>query len=170
MSAPRFPRWMWRWFRNDQHWEALSFFRGIPIFQSLTRRQLGRVMMAMQRRPYRAGEVVFEEGQLGRAVFILKSGKVELSRKSGNTRRVLGVLTPGQMFGEMALLEQMQRTASATVLEDGEIYLLYSATLDTLIRQHPGIGVVLLRNVAALLSALLRRANTELDQRGPPAA
>lgn len=161
---------MWRWFRNDQHWEALSFFRGIPIFQSLTRRQLGRVMMAMQRRPYRAGEVVFEEGQLGRAVFILKSGKVELSRKSGNTRRVLGVLTPGQMFGEMALLEQMQRTASATVLEDGEIYLLYSATLDTLIRQHPGIGVVLLRNVAALLSALLRRANTELDQRGPPAA
>ena len=170
MIAPRLPRWVWRWFRNDHHWEALSFFRGVPIFQGLTRRQLGRVMMAMQRRPYHAGEIVFEEGQLGRAVFILKSGKVELSRKSGNTRRVLGVLTPGQMFGEMALLEQMQRTASATVLEDGEIYLLYTATLDTLIYQHPSIGVVLLRNTAAMLSALLRRANKELDHRARPVA
>ncbi len=168
MSAPRLPRWAWRWFRDDHHWEELSFFRGVPIFQGLTRRQLGRVMMAMQHRPYRAGEVVFEEGQLGRAVFILKSGKVELSRKSGDTRRVLGVLAAGQMFGEMALLEQMQRTASATVLEDGEIYLLYSSTLDTLIRQHPNIGVVLLRNVAAVLSALLRRANQELDHRERP--
>lgn len=170
MIAPRLPRWMWRWFRDDHHWEALSFFRSVPIFQGLTRRQLGRVMMIMQHRPYRAGEIVFEEGQLGRAVFILKSGKVELSRKSGNTRRVLGVVTSGQMFGEMALLEQMQRTASATVLEDGEIYLLYSATLDTLIHQYPNIGVILLRNVAVVLSALLRRANTELDHRARPAA
>jgi CRP-like cAMP-binding protein len=64
----------------------------------------------------------------------------------------------------------MQRTASATVLEDGEIYLLYSATLDTLIHQHPNIGVILLRNVAVVLSALLRRANTELDHRARPAA
>jgi CRP/FNR family transcriptional regulator len=170
MIAPRLPRWLWRWFRNDHHWETLSFFRDVPIFQGLTRRQLGRVMMAMQRRPYRAGEILFEEGQLGRAVYILKSGKVELSRKSGGARRVLSVLTPGQMFGEMALLEQMQRTASATVIEDGEIYLLYTATLDTLIRQHPNIGVVLLRNTAAILSALLRRANQELDHRVRPAA
>ncbi len=163
--TPRFPRWVWRWFRNDHHWEALSFFRSVPIFEGLTRSQLGRVMTAMQRRPYRAGEVLFEEGQLGRAIFILKSGKVELARKSGATRRVLGVLGAGQMFGEMALLEKMQRTASATVLEDGEIYLLYTATLDTLIQQHPTIGVVLLRNTATILSALLRRANHELDQR-----
>jgi CRP/FNR family transcriptional regulator, cyclic AMP receptor protein len=170
MMAPRLPRWLWRWFRNDHHWETLSFFRGVPIFQGLTRRQLGRVMMAMQRRPYRAGEVLFEEGQVGRAVFILKSGKVELSRKSGSTRRVLGVLTPGQMFGEMALLEHMQRTASATVLEDGEIYLLYTASLDALIHQHPNIGVVLLRNMAVMLSALLRRTNIELDNRARPAA
>jgi len=165
MIARWLPRWVWRWFRNDHHWEALSFFRGVPIFQGLTSRQLGRVMMAMQRRPYHAGEILFEEGQTGRAVFILKSGKVELSRTSGHTRRVLGVLTPGQMFGEMALLEQMQRTASATVLEDGEIYLLYTATLDNLIHQYPNIGVVLLRNMAVMLSALLRRTNKELDQR-----
>ena len=170
MIAPFLPRWLWRWFRNDHHWEALSFFRGVPIFQGLTSRQLGRVMLAMQRRPYRAGETLFEEGQLGRAVFIIKSGKVELSRQSGETRRVLGVLGPGQMFGEMALLEQMQRTASASVVEDSEIYLLYTATLDNLMHQHPNIGVVLLRNMAVILSALLRRTNKELDQKTRRAA
>jgi CRP-like cAMP-binding protein len=69
------------------------------------------------------------------------------------------------MFGEMALLEQMKRSATATVVEDGDIYLLYTTTLETLIKDYPSIGVKLLRNMAIMLSALLRRTNRELDER-----
>lgn len=165
MQTPFFPRWVRRIFRNEQHWEALTFFRNVPLFHGLTSRQLARVMLSMQRRVYRAGEILFEEGQPGKAVFIIKSGHVELTRRSAQGQRNLGMLGPGQMFGEMALLEQMQRTATATVVEDGEIYLLYTATLDALIRVHPHIGIRLLRNMAVLLSALLRKTNRELDQR-----
>lgn len=165
MLAPLFPRWFRRIFKNDEFAQEVDFFRSVPIFHSLSTRQLSRVMLAMQRRLYRAGEVLFEEGQVGKAVFIIKSARVELSRNLGPTKRTLGILGPGQMFGEMALLEKMHRTATATVTEDGEILLLYTATLDNLIRNNPAIGVKLLRNMAVMLSALLRRTNQEIDQR-----
>lgn len=165
MIAPALPRWVRQFFRNESHSEALDFFRGIPIFHGLSTRQLGRVMLAMQPRQYHTGERLFEEGQVGKAVFIVKSGKVELTRQADGEDRSLGLLGPGQMFGEMALLEQMKRTATATVVEDGEVFLLYTATLDALIRDHPAIGVKLLRNMAIMLSALLRKTNLELDRR-----
>jgi CRP/FNR family transcriptional regulator, cyclic AMP receptor protein len=164
MQTSVMPRWVWRFFKNEQHSETLAFFRNISIFHGLTSRQLGRVMLAMQRRTYVIGERLFEEGAPGKAVFVIKSGRVELSRMTADGPRKLGVLGPGQMFGEMALLEQLNRTATATVIEDGEIFLLYTASLEALVRHHPRIGVRLLRNMAIMLSALLRRTNKELDR------
>jgi CRP-like cAMP-binding protein len=122
-------------------------------------------MLAMQKRSYRTGEVLFQEGQEGKAVFIIQSGQVELTRTVDQKPRSVGIMKPGQMFGEMALLEQMKRSATATVVEDGDIYLLYTTTLETLIKDYPSIGVKLLRNMAIMLSALLRRTNRELDER-----
>jgi CRP-like cAMP-binding protein len=165
MDRPMLPKWLRKMFRNESFWDEVAFFRNVPIFHGLTSRQLARVMLAMQKRTYSAGELLFEEGQVGKAVFLIKSGQIELSRKGPTGPRSLGVLGAGQMFGEMALLEQMQRTASATVVEDGEIFLLYTATLEALIRDHPQIGVKLLRNMAIMLSALLRKTNRELDAR-----
>lgn len=165
MQTPVVPRWLRRFFRNEQYHETLSFFRNVPIFHGLSTRQLGRVIVSMQRRHYQSGEMLFEEGQDGKAVFVIKSGRVELTRRVGDSPRTLGILGPGQMFGEMALLERMKRTARATMVEEGEIYLLYTATLETLIQRHPAIGIRLLRNMAVMLSALLRRTNQELDAR-----
>lgn len=156
-----------RIFRNDHHWQSVVFFRNVPIFHGLKSRQIGRIIQATQKRTYRAGEVLFEEGQIGKAVFIIESGRVELTRKNlDGTPRRLGLVGPGQILGEMALLEQMERTATAKMLEDGVVYLLYSATLEALFTQQPAIGVKLLRNMAVMLSALLRRTNQELDKLG----
>jgi CRP/FNR family cyclic AMP-dependent transcriptional regulator len=163
-------RWFLRFFGSEQHWTQLAFFRGVPLFHGLSSRQLGRLMQAMQKRSYRSGELLFQEGQVGKAVFIIESGRVELTRRTiGGEPRSLGILGAGQIFGEMALLEQMERTATATVVEDGVIYLLYTATLESLIRTSPAIGVRLMRNMAAMLSSLLRRTNQEIDHRQGPA-
>ena len=160
-----FPKWIRDIFRSPSHFESLGFLRSVPLLHGLSRQQLGRLLMAMQKRRYTIGEVLFEEGQLGKAVYIVRSGKVELTRKlSSDAVRRLAIIGPGQMFGEMALLEKIERTATARVVEEGDIYLLYTATLDTFIHQNPLIGVKLLRSIAVLLSSLLRRANQELDQ------
>lgn len=159
-----------RFLKNQQHSEDLEFFRNVTLFYGLTSHQLGRIFHAMQKRRYHVGERLFQEGQIGKAVFIVRSGQVELTRETNDGKnRVLGKLGPGQIFGEMALLEQLPRTASATVIEDGDIYLLYTAALESLIQHHPQIGVKLLRNMSVMLSALLRRTNHMIDTKGAAA-
>jgi len=161
-----FPSWLRKFFRDDQHWENLNFFRSITIFRGMTARQLGRIMQAMQERIYRQGETLFSEGEIGRAVFIIKSGQVELTKKTahGQNRR-LGILGPGQIFGEMALLENRPRSATANVIEEGTIHLLYASTMESLIRRYPDAGVRLMRNMAMMLSSLLRRTNEKMEEK-----
>ena len=72
------------------------------------------------------------------------------------------VVGPGSFFGEMALLEQLPRSASAVALEKSEILLLYRAKLDNIIHYHPRIGVQIMVHLSRLLSSRLRRTSDEL--------
>ena len=114
---------------------------------------------------YPKGAVLCQENEDGNCMFIIYSGKVSIHKNCNGENRLITTLGDSDFFGEMALLEQMLRTATATVVEDGELSLLYTATLEALMRDHPQIGVKLLRNMAIMLSALLRKTNRELDTR-----
>lgn len=160
-----FPKWFKKIFNDEHHWDEIAFFRTMSLFDGLRTSQLSRIIMAMQKRVYQPGEVIFEEGQVGKAVFILRYGQVELTRKIGaDATRTLAVIEKGHVFGEMALLEQMPRTATARVAEESQIYLLYTATLDSLVMDEPAIGARLMRNMAIMLSSLLRKANLDLEK------
>ncbi len=73
---------------------------------------------------HKAGEIIFEEGSHGSAVYILSSGKVEISKIVQGKKLVLGALGPGDMFGEMSYLDPAPRSATAIVLEDTVLELL----------------------------------------------
>ncbi len=158
-------RWLHRFLRDPDHASSLLFFRSVPLFHGLSKRELGLVISAVQPRQYQVGERLFEEGEPGKAIFIVRSGRIELSRRVGEGHRTLSLLSAGQMFGEMAILDNVKRTASATVKEEGTILLLYISTLDALIDRNPRLGVKLLRNISIMLSTMLRRANQDLDLR-----
>ncbi|MFN0118368.1 MAG: Crp/Fnr family transcriptional regulator [Elusimicrobiota bacterium] len=166
MIKPSLPRWFRFFFRDEKHRQEVLFLRSIPLFHGFSSRELSRLIVAFQKRNYAVGEVVFSEGQSGKAVFLLKSGAVELHRKTtdGN-KQVLAIAQPGQMFGEMALLEQVPRSATATVIKNGEIYFLYTSAMEDLIHRYPTLGIKLLKNIAAFLSSLIRRANLDLEQK-----
>ncbi len=152
-------------FADTQSSEDLAFFRKITLFHGLHDRQLRRVLQAMQKRQYYEGEIVFEEGRAGQSVFVIRSGQVELVRRaSGEKAKVLARLGSGQIFGEMALVDRQPRTATARIAEDGELYLLDAIALESLVRRDAEIGVDIMRNIAIVLSALLRKANEELDK------
>ena len=79
---------------------------------------------------HNAGEVIFKEGSYGSAVYILSSGKVEISKKVQGKKLVLGALGPGDMFGEMSYLDPAPRSATVTALEDTVLELLDKNFLD----------------------------------------
>jgi CRP-like cAMP-binding protein len=157
-------RWLKKFFKDGRYWDDLAFFRSVSLFHGLRARDMGRIMQVLQKRTYHAGEVLFAEGQPGKAVYIIQSGKVRLTRSvAKGGERVLGELGGGHIFGEMALLENQPRVAGAVMIEPGDVYLLYTATLESLVRTYPSIGAVLMKNLAIMLSGLVRRANHEID-------
>ena len=71
----------------------------------------------MEQKTYAVGEVVFNEGDAGDSGFLVASGTVEISRQSEGEKEVLGTIKQGQMFGEMALISDKPRSATATAAE-----------------------------------------------------
>lgn len=135
-----------------------SFLRSLSLFKDLRDRELGQLAQGLHARTYHAGEVVFLEGDIGRALFILESGKIEITRTDDKgAAELVYTVQPGEFFGEMALLEQLPRTASATAAERSHLYLLYRSKLDSLLTHHPRIGASIMAHLAQLLSARLRR-------------
>jgi CRP-like cAMP-binding protein len=151
-------------FFDENFKQKKAFLSSMDLFKGLSNREIGLMAQALHSRTYHAGEVLFMEGDIGRALFILESGKVELAKKDAATgeNRVIFTVSSGDFFGEMALLEQMPRTATATAAERAKLHLLYRSKLDGLLSQHPRIGISIMSHLAQLLSSRLRRASSTL--------
>lgn len=152
-----------RWFVDPQFSKKKQFLHSLELFSDLNGGEMGELVHSLHSRTYRPGEVVFVEGDIGRALFILESGKVELTRRGPDGKPLpLYTLKPGEFFGEMALLESLPRSATATAVETSRLHLLYRTKLDAMLSSHPRIGVTIMAHLARLLSARLRRATGEL--------
>jgi CRP/FNR family transcriptional regulator, cyclic AMP receptor protein len=136
----------------------LDFLRGIRLFDGIRRRQMIHVLEALQERTYLKGETIFAQGDIGRALFIVLSGRVALTRTAPHSGKAetLAEVHPGEFFGEMALLEEMPRTATAHAAEDTRVFMLFKIKLESLLFARPAIGVVIASQLAKIMSARLR--------------
>ena len=108
------------------------------------------------------GTVLFREGEPGKEMFIIQSGRVRVRKKVGGEEKVLAELAPGEFFGEMALLEGLNRTATAEVMEDSRILVIAPDTFQGLIETHTAIAVKMLKKMASRLRALDEQMETLL--------
>jgi hypothetical protein len=100
---------------------------------------------------YTAGTVILEEGGRDQLMFVIESGSVEIFRTDGGVAKPIRTLGPGDFFGEMALLDDQPRTASARAGTDCTVLSLDAAALDALLRAHPEVAIRMLRTMAARL-------------------
>ena|SRR5438552_2233574 len=152
---------MIRWLKNvlldPEYSRKRKFLTKISLFQGISRREFGHLFQALVLRSYAPGELLFQEGDIGRALFILESGHVELSRKTADgLTQQLAILNPGDYFGEMSLLDELPRNASAAAMEPVRAHLLYKTDLEKLMKQVPHIGAAIMTHVGMLLAARLR--------------
>jgi CRP-like cAMP-binding protein len=143
-----------------------DFLKSLSIFRGLSSRDLGELQLMFHARAYEEGETVFLEGDIGRALFIVQSGRIELhKRASSGDAQVLAELGKGSFFGEMALLEHLPRSASAVARERSVLLLLYRAKLDEILHRRPRVGVCIMTHLARLLSSRLRKTSEQLSGR-----
>lgn len=112
-------------------------------------------MDALERfaRTYRAGSVLFEEGQPGDYMYVVQSGEVEIRRLVGETERVLAVLAPGEFLGEMAILNARPRSATAVCKTDAKLIVIEGTTFEAMLRARPEIALRIIKSLATRLES-----------------
>lgn len=99
----------------------------------------------------KAGDYVFREGELGTEMYIINEGKVEILNKVGDEEQVLATLEKGDFFGEMSVLEDLPRAASARAATDVRLLQINGSTFDQLLRSNPEIAVRMMRKLSRRL-------------------
>lgn len=118
-----------------------------------------------QERNFSSGQVIFREGDSGDGIYIVKEGAVEISGAlSQNVRRVFAKLGPGEMFGEMAVLELKPRSASATAVDSTQVYFIPRNELLQMLERSPALSLDLLREISQRLRDFNRRYIDETIQ------
>lgn len=100
---------------------------------------------------YAAGAIIVQEGAPGSEMFIIDEGEVEIVRIFGEQERVLTTLGPGDFFGEMSVLENRPRSATARAKVACRLLPIDASTFDALLREHPEVGVRMMRKLSARL-------------------
>jgi len=138
--------------------EKIDFLKGIRLFEGIKKRDLIHILENLQERTYLKGETIFAQGDIGRALFVVFSGKIALTRMEHGAEKseLIAEVQPGEFFGEMALLEEMPRTATAYALEDTKVFMLFKTKLESLLFSRPRIGVVISTQLAKIMSVRLR--------------
>jgi CRP-like cAMP-binding protein len=106
-----------------------------------------------------AGTVLFNEGDRGEEMYILQSGKVKISKRIRGVEKTLATLEKGEFFGEMAILNDKPRSASAETIEECEMLMIDRKTFDALIRGNAEIAVRFIKRLADRL----RETNDQME-------
>lgn len=98
------------------------------------------------------GTVLFREGEPGKEMFVIQSGKIAISKRVRDVEKVLAVLGPGEFFGEMAIISNKPRNASASVNDDAKLLVIDPKTFEAMIRGNAEIAVRMIKKLAERLS------------------
>ena len=112
------------------------------------------------RKEVKAGDMLFEEGELGDIAYLIVSEQVEIFRKAGNNERVLATLGRGEIIGEMALIDNQPRVASARALEDSQFSMISQSSLQQRLETLEKTDRVLRRLIDVLVSRIRGQAES----------
>jgi len=142
----------------------IDFLRAVPIFAELTESELRILEQNVYLRRYTDGEPVFKEGDPSLGMYVVKGGAVDIVRQvRADQPMCLATLTPGDFFGELGLIDDAPRSASAVARGATEAIGFFKPDLMRLVHQKPDFGLKIFLSVAKTVSARLRRADEELD-------
>jgi CRP/FNR family transcriptional regulator, cyclic AMP receptor protein len=94
------------------------------------------------------GTVLFKEGEPGREMFVIQQGKVTISKRVGAVEKVLVTLGAGEFFGEMSILNNKPRSATASCAEDAKLLVIDPKTFEAMIRGNAEIAVRMIKKLA----------------------
>ncbi|OGJ87896.1 MAG: hypothetical protein A2268_00715 [Candidatus Raymondbacteria bacterium RifOxyA12_full_50_37] len=140
-----------------------DFLENIPVFKELSRRERKRVAAIIYDRTYEPGEFMFEKEQPGAAMFMIKKGQVKIVAPSKQGSEIeLATISDGQFVGELALLDDSPRSASAKAAAPTQALAFFRTDLNKLLDTEPVIASKILRELAIIIGKRLKATNEQL--------
>ena len=136
-----------RLFREDAKIEAL---RRAPLFEDLSRKELEQLARHADDLEVEAGTTLTREGERGREFFVILEGEVDITRGGSQ----LGTMRPGDFIGEIALIEDIPRTATATAKTPVRFFVLSAQGFRSVVDEFPDVERRVLRALARRLAAM----------------
>ena len=138
-----------RLFKQDDKIEAL---RKAPLFEGLSKKDLGQLARVSEDMEIPAGTTLTKEGEIGHEFFVIVDGTTEIRRKG----RSLGTRGAGDFIGEIALLEEVPRTATVKAKTDLRVFVLTSKDFHHLLEESPNVERKVLRTLAKRVADLAK--------------
>lgn len=149
-------------FRQTDEESVYSLLRDIPLFDELSSGELSLVKSILHRREYDPGEVLFHQGNPGVGMYIIQEGIIEIVYEP--TDNTLAELSDGDFFGELALLNETPRSATAVAKTESVLYGLFRPDLLGLVEREPSLGVQLLLRMSQVISERLIHSNEQVEE------
>jgi CRP/FNR family cyclic AMP-dependent transcriptional regulator len=152
--------------------ESIAYFLGsVSIFSDLGKRGRLQLESLMHLRTYKADEIIFETGDPGSGMYVIRSGAVQIFNRSAKNGDIeLARLGQKGFFGETTLAAPSKRTASARALEPTVLIGLFRADINELAKRNPSIAYKILLSLSRVVSERLHfadRSLTNLRQQHP---
>lgn len=138
---------------------TVELLSAVPVFEALAREDVERIAQVAVTRRFPAHHIIFREGDQSDTCYVLAGGHARAIREHPDGRVIsLAHFAPGDIFGELALFDDENRSATVETLDDAECIAILGSDMRRLLREHPDIAV----RVVVGLGRRLRQANERL--------
>jgi CRP-like cAMP-binding protein len=110
-------------------------------------------------REFARGTILFREGEPGRDMYVVQQGRVTVSKSLGDVEKILSSMGPGEFLGEMSILNNRPRSATATCAEDSKLLVIDAKTFEAMIRGNAEIAIRLIKKLAGRVA----EANEQIE-------
>jgi len=141
--------------------ERVLLLKQSTVFNAVRTDDLRALAPFLEPQEFVSGDIVFESGELGEHMYLVESGSIGIYLRQEDSKEMeISRLDRGECFGEMNLLDELPRSASARVLEDAVLLSLEKQRLRGLIANHPELALGMLKS----LSLKIRHADARLGK------
>ena len=125
--------------------KTLEYLKKIPLFSKFSEKELKSIGSLLKEREYKKGEIIVKQGDEGVGLFIIKKGKVKVSKTIASGKVIdIAVHSDGEYFGELSMLDNKPRTATVTALEDTTTLIMTYWEFKALLESKPEIALYIL--------------------------
>ncbi|HEY3932128.1 MAG TPA: ATP-binding protein [Verrucomicrobiae bacterium] len=137
----------------------------VELFCGLNHKELLDLREISRQKRFPGGSQIFREGDRGDGLYIIKDGSVQIAHMVGEeARHIFSQLDPGEIFGEMAVIEDRPRSATAVALTDTQLYFIPREKMRTLLQHSPGLAFKFLQEISHRLREFNQRHLHEVVQ------